>query len=408
MLFLVSDLHLTDCSRRSTFDFRAFEQTLRQVVAQAAAERAGSLKIVLNGDIFEMLKTSVWLDERVRPWHAASPKRAAAVTKIMSNIIGANPDFFALLNDVCLENRFVSLVYVPGNHDYMLNADDGNEARELLRKTILLGDTDDRYFKEDYQDPDHQLVALHGHQWDDHNIYREDTKPIGDVIVIELLTRLPILLAHHLGLSPDDRRLSFVHEIDNVIPQTPQAMARWLTRGLDELAQAGLDAKAIDRALVDALDAFTTALRSARFEGADIVGERWRDFLTEVASLAISKWGALRIALPFGSNDLRESYADRAAETVQSLAEEDLDYRFVAYGHTHACETVVIAGATEPHIYFNLGTWRRSHRMTGFAAGTASVDFASCIENTYVIVRTPQEATDGRPRYTFSSSLYAC
>jgi UDP-2,3-diacylglucosamine pyrophosphatase LpxH len=407
MLFLVSDLHLNDCSHRSTFDFRAFERTLRDVVAQADREGVLSLKIVLVGDIFEMLKTSVWLDDGVRPWHTSSPKRTAAVTKIMGKIIAENQQFFTLLNDLCTQHSSLSLVYIPGNHDYMLNADAGEEARKLLRETLPLGVTDGRRFKDDYQDAEHQLIALHGHQWDEHNLYRGDTKPIGDVVVIELLARLPSLVAHYLGISVDDPRLEFVHEIDNVTPQTPQAMARWLARGLDKLAAEGLDATAINKAFVDVVNGFTTAIGSATFEGAGMI-ERWRDLLKDIASVVIPKWGAIRLALPFGANDLRESYAERAAETVQSLAELDLDYRFVAYGHTHACETAVIAGAGEPHIYFNLGTWRRCHRMTRFAADLDAVDFASCIENTHVIVRTPDEAIEGRPRYTFNQALYDC
>jgi UDP-2,3-diacylglucosamine pyrophosphatase LpxH len=408
VLFLVSDLHLTDCRHRSTFDFRAFRDAVMTVVAQASSEQVSSMKIVLAGDIFEMLKTTVWQDKGARPWEEPSEKRTDAVTAIMQNIVRENRDFFGFLRALCAEHSFVSLVYLPGNHDHMLNATNaGEEARKLLRQQLPLGHTDERLFLEDYQDPEHELIALHGHQWDDHNLYREDTAPIGDVVVVELLARLPILLAQHLDIAVDDPRLLFAHEIDNVIPQSPRAMALWVAKGLDGLAADRFEPRAVDLAVRDVLAACKTALASRLFEGAEI-GERWLELLKAIVGILISQWGALRLALPFGSTDLRPSYAGRAAQAIRDYVALGDSYRFIVYGHTHVGESSVIAGDSEPHVYFNLGTWRRSHRMTGHDSETSSIDFASCIENTYLVVRSPNEAAAGQARYAFNSALYAC
>jgi UDP-2,3-diacylglucosamine pyrophosphatase LpxH len=93
MLIFLSDLHLTDESVPSTIDLRRLLDSLRDCYQRAAASGIRTIQLVLLGDIFEMLKSAIWLDRHIRPWDDATPAHAAATDDILAAIVSANIDF---------------------------------------------------------------------------------------------------------------------------------------------------------------------------------------------------------------------------------------------------------------------------------------------------------------------------
>jgi hypothetical protein len=225
MLIVVSDLHLTDVAARSTFDALSFGHTLRSVVRVAAAERADEVRLILLGDVFEILKSTLWLERDVRPWERPTDRHRHTVAEIVRRILSVNRDFFSELNAIRGEHANVRLTYVIGNHDRPLNTEMGSGSREVIRRDLGI-QGGDGLFPDSYEDAEHSVLAQHGHHWDAANRYRGASIAIGDAIVIDVVARLPIVFAERLGIDPDDPRLRFVHEIDNIIPQTPGALAR--------------------------------------------------------------------------------------------------------------------------------------------------------------------------------------
>ena len=98
LLILVSDLHLADDPIRASFDAVTF---LRELAAQLdQCPEGDTARLVLLGDVFELLKTARWRDTPLRPWHPHSDELGAEVAAIARAIIAANDAFFAGLRQL--------------------------------------------------------------------------------------------------------------------------------------------------------------------------------------------------------------------------------------------------------------------------------------------------------------------
>src|SRR5207244_3943285 len=130
------------------------------------------------------------------------------VREIVDRIIAVNDDFFTAIKTIRAAHEKVELTYVTGNHDRPLNTAMGTGSRAVIRQRLGLAGGD-ALFPESYEDSAHSLLALHGHHWDASNRYRGKSIAIGDAIVIDVVTRLPIVFAAQLGIAPDDPALRF-------------------------------------------------------------------------------------------------------------------------------------------------------------------------------------------------------
>lgn len=399
MLILVSDLHLTDTVAHSTFDAAAFGRTIRSVLREPASKGATDIRVVLLGDIFEILKSQLWLDADVRPWEPPTDRHRATVRAIVERILAANGAFFAELRSLRDEHPKVALTYVIGNHDLPLNTAMGTGSRAVVRQALGLPGGD-ALFPEAYDDQDHSLLAQHGHHWDDANRYRGASIAIGDAIVIDVLTRLPIVFGKHLGLDPNDALLRFVHEIDNVIPQTPYRMAKWLAGGLVALetsARAHMNA-----ALEEIADDLVQ--RIAGYETESPIGEWWVTVLKHLAGV----FGPMRTALtlPAGASTPPPLARKVAFDLHESHRLDDMDYRYVVYGHTHIPDFRSIATSRGLTYYLNCGTWRRLHRAVDTAVGGAEPGYATTAAHSFIIIRHEREQNGGLPAYELRQSYH--
>jgi len=393
MLAFLSDLHLTDEVSSSTIDLPRLFEVLDDTFRRGADNGAKDLRLVLLGDIFEMLKSKVWLERELRPWEPATSAHAAAVTEIFSRIECANPCFFDGLGELA-RNWGVRFEYLPGNHDLLLNDEVGAGARQRMQARISLPERGGQRFRSIFSDGEHSVLAIHGHEWDPINRRGNAPAAFGDAIVIELVLRLPVLVAAALGLAESDPSLAFLQEIDNVRPQQPRAMAQWLTAGLDQLAgihpQAG---KAINEVLIDLAEDFNTLSQKPELAGSHDASW-WRDALFQLAKLALRPYGPLRTAirLPAGG-EISPSYRQEAFLAIQSALATEAAYRYIVCGHTHIHELVPLAAeaSSPPVLYVNTGTWRRAHRVAELPPRPTVCSFSTWQEECLFCVYSPAD-----------------
>ncbi len=398
MLILVSDLHLTDTPARSTLDVPSFERTIQAVLGEPASQAAERVTLVLLGDVLEILKSDRWLVNDVRPWEPPTDVHRKTVREIVDRILAANADFFTALRNIRDAHPKLTIEYVIGNHDWPLNTM-GDGSRAALRAALSLPGGD-QLFPYAHDDPDHALLAQHGHQWDEANRYRGASVAIGDAIVIDILTRLPIAFGALLGIPPEDPRLGFVHEVDNVIPQTPYRMAQWLADGL-----ATLDATArphLNAALGSVAEDMMQRVKP--YETESPVGTWW---VRALKALAVA-YGPMRAALklPPGASTPPPLARNVAFDVEESFQLHGIDYRYVVYGHTHIPDLRSISTSRGMTYYLNCGTWRRLHRTVDTAIGPAEEPYASTTAHAFVIIRHEREQTGGQPGYELRQSYH--
>ncbi|HYI12076.1 MAG TPA: hypothetical protein VEK57_23690 [Thermoanaerobaculia bacterium] len=399
MLVLLSDLHLTDTPERSTFQVTSFERTMLAMLEEPGSRAAEGVRLVLLGDVFEVLKSRVWLDAGTRPWEAPTELHRATVGKIVDRILAANSDFFAALGRIRDAHPRVAVTYVIGNHDWPLNTAMGTGSRVKVRTRLGLAGGD-ALFPEAHDDPDHELLAQHGHHWDLANRYRGGAIAIGDAIVIDVVMQLPLVFARHLGVDPDDPLLRFVHELDDVIPQTMYSMAEWLAHGLvdlEETAGAHLDA-----ALEEVVEGLTARVAGYRTESP--VDAFW---VSALKHLALT-YGPVRLALtlPAGASAPPSLARHAGVDLEDAHRLHGVDYRYIVYGHTHIPDFRSLSTSRGVAYYLNSGTWRRLHRAVDTTVGPAGRLYATTIAHSFIIVRHPRERSGGLPGYELRQSYH--
>ncbi len=414
MIILVSDLHLADTPARKTINLISLLRRMRLEVELARTNGVGSATIVLLGDIFEILKSSKWLESGARPWdERVTHRHVDTVSAIFESIVECNMDFFTRLNELVGEYRFSKLVYVPGNHDRPLNTRMGVGARERLRTLLPFGIAKGRRFDDIFRSNDHLLTARHGHEYDSTNRYTDRGAAIGDVVVVDILLRLPQLMAESLGLDEYDKRLLFLHELDNVRPPGARFMAQWMLGGIASLEDEGVDAaKALERTFTVLLDELDGVLHETVFETPRLL-RWWMSFFRWTKPL-LRRFGAVRaleMAIDRTTPDFEgpgaqgESAIARTALTAQRASTR---MRYFVCGHTHNPLIVPVdhesTRRADAPLYLNTGTWRRVHRAADvYDRESGLTSFSAWEEECLVTVYSPadRKANDLLPAYEF-------
>lgn len=404
MILLVSDLHLVSESERPTINVSSLLRRLNDIAKKANDDRVEELILVLLGDIFEILKSKIWIDDGVRPWENNSPSHRRTVESIFDSIVKANQQFFEGLNSLVKTYSFIRLEYVPGNHDFPLNTEMGAEARTKLQDILPLQRSKGELFNMEYSDKEHKLISMHGHQWDPANRYGSGMAAIGDAIVIDLVLSLPVTVSERLGVPYGDPSLEFLYELDNVRPHEPKVIAHWVTNGLAKIKTVHPNAyKVIDQTFQDLNERLETLSRTVSF-GTFSTGTRRLRALHKLVTLAIKRLGALRVmrSVPAAKED-SGPYHDFALGDIQSMATFGGDYRYVVCGHTHdpmivPLNSVVETGKPVP-LYLNTGTWRRVRRDASGSLVRGSAAFGCWDEECAITIYSSKEQKAGHPEY---------
>lgn len=424
MLVFLSDVHLTDGSSGTAIDPRAFRKfclILKDIVGDARESNIKNLEIVLLGDIFDVIRSDLWLrsenagDNPIRPWSVTTDVDSvgwnlqnyteAIVDRIISqqNNIQAI-DYLKSLNGSCPDVD-TKLIYLVGNHDWLIN----RYASTRQKIAAFLGMPDPYTFVQNpfpyYRVFEYYgVMARHGDYYDQFNYDGDrDGSSLGDAIVIDLLNLFPEAVRKDPLLGRDADLVKKLKEIDNVrplleIPAWIQGICNYKP-GIEERIHAIWNdlvrqffkipfVKQHDRFGPDMVDLLEMAMRLSSgfsFRGLQEILGHW----------------AVRHLYQKG-DDLRK-FAYNEASLKNNLV------RYVVYGHTHHAEQVPLDIVPVPHsgilekMYFNTGTWRKVFEHTAFDRDNC--EFIGWHVMTFVVFYLKEEKEKDRNFEVWSASL---
>lgn len=444
MLVIISDLHLTDGTSGSTISPGAFELLRERLVdlTTAASHRAGgnyapieAVDIVLLGDVLDVIRSQRWLSTTIRPWdEVQAPGFFDMVARITADTLVRNEPGLAHLRAMAQEGIAVPagvasgaadrsaqvavpvrIHYMVGNHDWFFHLPGQNYnrlRRQVATRMGLATSAEAPFPHEPWESNEllqtlrrHKVFARHGDVYDPFN-YEGDrnASSLGDVIVIELLSRFSRQVELELGGDLPLSALAGLREIDNIRPlllipvwidgllerSCPQpAIRKEVKRIWDRLADDFLDQPFVRSrdtwCPVDIVDGLQKALKFSRR-----------------LSVGWSSWIAEWICKLRG--------ADTSSYYHHAITEQDFRNRrarHIVYGHTHRSEVVPLdASFAEGYVlhqaYFNSGTWRRVHEQTRFAP--REHEFIAADTLTYLAFFKDDERR-GKPYETWTGTL---
>jgi len=422
MLVAISDIHLQDTTLSGVPDEanvppQAFELFFHHVAASARQNRARELIILLNGDIFDFLRTERWFTDGFagRPYQTnVSETVEAKLLEIWSAIERSNRETLRLLHAVAVGRdpynfpvrpRFV---YVAGNHDRLVNL-----SPALRRKVHDLFNLDhsDAPLAWTYSAPTYGVFARHGHEYDwanceynftfrrpgaplDESLYWET--PIGDWVTLDIATYLPYrfrdLYADHPLFDHLYRRL---RAIDDVRPAA--MVVPWLQA---EVA----DSREADRIVSDTLRAVLRERKDDPFMWSWLRSHtrplRWDRTKVWVPTVRLLPrvLGMLPPRLIRWLSHVVTGRGDRPAWRLaaQEAVLDEPPYQYIVSGHFHQPQTAFLRKVGgQVHIYFRTGSWR--HR---FERCRQDGRFLQLHAMNYVTFFRPDEDPDhlGRPK----------
>jgi UDP-2,3-diacylglucosamine pyrophosphatase LpxH len=404
MLIFISDLHFVDGTAGEQNPLaKAFDYFFDDVVSIASKEsnEIKEIKIVLLGDVFDLLRTEKWFPfpENERPWgyneaaienHSneildsifAHPENSLTFETIQKRMAGLKDEYQKVAQRK-LEST-PRLFYIPGNHDRLVNKYSSLRVKVCKHLAIPLEwQNPADPFPHTYEDLRYSIFARHGHEFDVYNyesgasytLPDYERVPIGDPITTELVARLPYEVDLYLqgqGMSIDERRpiKARLQEIENVRPLG--AVIEWLLYRVQQ-EEEPIVRQAIEASIDKAVNLFNGLNyvklwyeRHRRWDNPIDEADKIQTFLFLLTKIRLSTLDELMHFLQkvkdagfFAKDDLREA-------APREFPQLDPRFRYVVYGHTH--EPLVAAMRSDPSlaeddrplekVYLNTGTWR--------------------------------------------------
>lgn len=414
MLVIISDTHLTDGSSGNTIRagaFRLFAQELSDLAYDASKRADGryrpikELHLLLLGDILDVIRSTQWLNDSVRPWDdPQSGPFAKKISDITRKILSNNSQSLAVLKSfkedgaitiphvtpegtpaqvgwaLDAEGRVpvqVHTYYMVGNHDwfYHLCGPPYDDVRREIVDAMGLENSPEAPFPHDPTEfsqsaalarlaaayRQHSVFARHGDIYDSDNFDgARDRSSIGDAIVVELIDKFSPAVQAELGSLVPPEFIKGLREIDNIRPLSD--IAAWI----DGLLRRACRDPHIARQVKEVWNRLASEFFKIPFVKSHPKTDRirWAQNLTSCLSLNFLS----RLVLKFGSlfrSDDHPNYADALREATFL----DRSARFIVYGHTHRhlvvpLEVTLTPQGTLNQIYINSGTWRPYHELT--------------------------------------------
>lgn len=427
MLVVISDLHFVDgTAGEHNLPYGAFSSVfLSNIVSLARDKGATELKLLLLGDVPDLVRSQQWLleEEADRPWgrngllDIPHPRPNSRTEQCCLKILGRLPadgkqssvaentilyknwrtfEFFRYFKQVIWQRLGrkipVEVIYVVGNHDRMCNL--YPSVRDELRKMLGLTITEDTvevdhenqqwWYRYDFIDEAYGVYARHGHQYETANydggadFTRLDhlQVPIGDLIATEFAVNLPHTLAtisdKYEGVT--HQLVENLKEIDNVRPLS--RIMQWFYYQIEKEESAEVR-KALDETFDTVLTGFLNLEFVKQWRNPNTV---WDEFL-RIAGSSFFRWipsGILRVSdtssllprlLPLVARLMGESNKEvddyAAGAYHEPLWRENRAIQYILYGHTHAPMIVPLHKQEGRQVsYVNTGTWRGQIKPT--------------------------------------------
>jgi UDP-2,3-diacylglucosamine pyrophosphatase LpxH len=445
MLVVISDLHLTDGTSGTTISadaFRLLADRLAELAASASARADGSyrpieqLDLVLLGDVLDVIRSTRWLGAQVRPWDdPQSPAAFELISTITGDILRRNDAALGVLRSLAqglvrlapadrMGRRSVTgeavpvpvrVHYMVGNHDWFFHLP-GTQYNRLRRQIAahmgLATEPDVPFPHEPWESRElletmrrHRVLARHGDAFDplNHDGTR-DTSSIGDVIVVELVSRFGVQVERELGPDLPPATRAGLREIDNVRPLL--LVPVWI----DGLLERTCPSAALRHRVKQTWDTLAEACLEQPFVR---LRDSWRprDLIDGLQrALRLSRHTPTGWASSIAQWLCQVRGASSSSYYNHALAEEDFRNRrarHFIYGHTHEPDIVPLdASYADSYVlnqmYFNSGTWRRVYHQTQLAP--AEHEFIASDALTLLAFFQGDER-GGRPYETWTGTL---
>ena len=468
MLVAISDIHFVDgTAGEHNLPFSAFNSVfLSDICALASEKDAKEVKVLLLGDIVDLIRSTKWFDVKPedRPWgkrglsDIPTPRKRSVTEKQCLKILGQasqrslgkekppsslpkdtvlykNWKTFKLfrelrshLSESCGREIPVEIIYIPGNHDRLCNL--YPSVRDAIRQALGVSVTKDSvegdpsaewWYRSNYFDETHGVYARHGHQYDiwnfgggnDYTRQGHLHTPIGDVFTTEFAVKIPWILDSLRKKYPEvtKKMVESTKDIDNVRPLS--SVMEWIyyrlkKEDLGEIRKAFNEA--FDRVVRELLDNQLIQQWRSPYTHIDealrLASNRWLSWLPKglVDMLDAEDMLPLVMGMTGGSDDPEKDIYTQAAYN-EGIWRENQGIRFVLYGHTHVPLQRPLEGEGGREVfYINTGTWRnRIYRTVGL---DKAHDFVDLKQMTYTIIFRKDEDTRGKEPGTLSFDIW--
>lgn len=392
MHVFLSDIHLTDTDAGGVISDSQLSSLLDRIMATAAEKQTAKVTLVLVGDIFDLLRsekwTRLWDENGSAPWSGMNAKfrhfknsHAETTARQVLQETCARYQTFSQKIAGYIKDGKLETVYVPGNHDFMVQLD-----ADLRQKVVtFLGLTHDprKTFSTTYSNRPSSVFALHGHSFDPLNWHRDSDGfwAIGDAIVLRVINRFPEVACKAIGVNVSSELGQLLQDVDNVQPlvQLP-VWVRWIT-------ETNLSIQSCRKEIISAWKQVVDDFLSVKeFKDSDGYGSSEYANVRRVFQLSAKFELAELIAkVPYLPDDAR-GYGISAEQE----ARKHTKYRFVLFGHTHkpALQPLTYAPEGKPRFYVNTGCCRR---LVMASAGQGAKSFVDRRVVSYFVVDDDSE-----------------
>ncbi len=271
MLIVMSDLHLAESKslRLGAMQFNhnlpadVYQEFFREIAESLDDGVVPEVDLVLAGDIFELTRSALWLEDSLRPYGhlddiAAGSAQEAMILTILNTIAEDERVAETLRIIRGLENTFqrpTRVHFIPGNHDRLTNA--SPLVRSTVRRMLGQAESPDPFDNQYLHPFDGQpgVLVRHGHEYDPNNfgvnLHSEALLPmllpaeyykrpvLGDITTLELAARLPKVFKDYYTVSGIQRQTPLLllyqrlMEFDNVRPANALMNFLFSTPGLN-------------------------------------------------------------------------------------------------------------------------------------------------------------------------------
>lgn len=381
MLVTISDLHLNDgtvCKQTPQSSSKLFFDNVKVQAEKARIRKDGSIvpldhiDVVMNGDIFDFIRSDTWFKNNVRPWDAPYLIKPT-VEEICNDIIKNNEEFLSVFRDSS-ENGIlldgdqkptpVRIFYMVGNHDWFLYGAyvPYNNIRQSVIDAFGLCQIDFPWeLNEDFKlygtCMDHGVYIRHGDKYDEYNYHSflgRKASSIGDAIALELVTGFPnlVLKLIRTEYGSDEITEEFIkaiEELDNIRPST---MVPVYINNIIKHMTPKKHQKLVKRA-------FKMCMKNVKNSGIFKEVSKQKFFLTlklRILQIISNIAPAQLVRIVSKIMSITSNVYQKVAASEKYIREGRCKY--VVYGHTHSKD---MKGIGKNQIYFNSATWRQIH-----------------------------------------------
>lgn len=400
MHFFLSDLHMTDAGVGGAVTDQQLTEFASGLERNVSKDKSEKHKLVLVGDIFDLLRSPKWADlwekRKSAPWSGSSPdfkhfRKSFAepqAIEIAQSIAQRYSGFAGTLKRLVNAGN-LEVVYVPGNHDYMFQLSPG--LRKVLVEFLSLKHDPNREFENSYADRNASVFATHGNSFDPVNWHRRERGywAIGDAVVLRIVNPFAAKVCARIGVPVDGDLGTALQDIDNIEPLADIPLwVLWASEANLSIKSSREDVLAVWKQVVDEFLELREFRDKQAYGGAEYQRLRYAfEFSTRVGLAELLSGLAAKF------QNLATDYRAHA----EGEARRNNQYRFVIFGHTHKprLDPLGYIHQNKNTFYVNTGCWRR---LMARVAGAEPIMFAGQRVATHFVV-DDSGALDPEERY---------